>query len=693
MGGNHLITYTITVTNNGPNTANTVVATDNLPTNLTVNSYNASTGTTWTAPNWTIGNLNNGSSAVLTIVEKIPAAYSGTLNNTALVSSPTGDPVPANNTSTVNTDVTALSGPAPVNDIATTNINTPVDINVLANDVAGASPIVNTSVTFEGTLPNPTTQGVFSFNPETHLVTFTPATGFIGTVTVTYKIKDENELTGQATITITILKADLVITKTAELSVVNTVQLVTYKITVTNNGPDEAKAVSVTDNFPTGLTVNSAVPSVGSWSAPTWAVGNLANGANASLTIVAKVGTESTGTITNTATVTSTTGDPVLTNNSATATTTSYSGPRAIDDNATTTLNTAMPITVLTNDTPGSSPIVVTSVTLVAGTEPDVTTGVFTVNSTTGVVTFTPANGFTGTATIKYQILDGNGLASQATITVTVTPSLINNFPAAGYGTLAFEDLWPAKGDYDFNDLVLDYKFEISTNIFNYVDKVKATFVIKAFGASLENGFGFQLPGIKNAADLAVTGYSLTDGYIKLDNNGTETGQAKPTIIVYDNAFKQMTHPGVGIGVNTDPTAPYVAPKTIEVTITFKPNTYSYSDLDISNFNPFLIVNKVRGVEVHLPNYAPTSLVNQSLFGTVDDKSDPSKSSYYKTANNLPWAINIYEKFDYPKEKIDIIQTYLHFAEWATSGGTLFPDWYKNLPGYRNAASIYTVPQ
>ena len=35
-----------------------------------------------------------------------------------------------------------------------------------------------------------------------------------------------------------------------------------------------------------------------------------------------------------------------------------------------------------------------------------------------------------------------------------------NYSPAEGqFGTLAFEDLWPAKGDYDFNDIVIDYQY------------------------------------------------------------------------------------------------------------------------------------------------------------------------------------------------------------------------------------------
>ncbi|MBS4062267.1 MAG: DUF4842 domain-containing protein, partial [Bacteroidetes bacterium] len=46
----------------------------------------------------------------------------------------------------------------------------------------------------------------------------------------------------------------------------------------------------------------------------------------------------------------------------------------------------------------------------------------------------------------------------------------------------------------------------------------------------------------------------------------------------------------------------------------------------------------------------------------------------------------------YPLEKQEILWAHLKFAEWAMSGGTLFPDWYKNLTGYRNNSLIYQTP-
>ena len=38
-----------------------------------------------------------------------------------------------------------------------------------------------------------------------------------------------------------------------------------------------------------------------------------------------------------------------------------------------------------------------------------------------------------------------------------------------GWASLAFEDLWPSRGDYDFNDLVIDYRF---TEVLNKKNKI-----------------------------------------------------------------------------------------------------------------------------------------------------------------------------------------------------------------------------
>lgn len=257
-------------------------------------------------------------------------------------------------------------------------------------------------------------------------------------------------------------------------------------------------------------------------------------------------------------------------------------------------------------------------------------------------------------------------------------------------GTFAVEDLWPSKGDYDINDLVIEYDFEVTKDNQDNVEHITATFKIKAFGAGYQNGFGFEFPGVSTSDIASVSGYDIANGSIfNIANNGVENGQSAAVFIAYDNTFRIMTHPGSGIGVNTDKPAPYVEPETITLEIEFVDDAVTFTELNIGEFNPFIIVNQNRDVEVHLPNYKPTDLASSSYFGNIDDDTDPNNNRYYKTEDNLFWAINIPELFEYPVEKQIILGAYNHFAEWAQSDGQDYPDWYKDLAGYRNASVIY----
>lgn len=265
-----------------------------------------------------------------------------------------------------------------------------------------------------------------------------------------------------------------------------------------------------------------------------------------------------------------------------------------------------------------------------------------------------------------------------------------NYFPSNGFGSLAFEDMWPGKGDYDFNDLVVDYHFCNVTNNNNKLVETYATFVVKATGASYQNGFGFQFAGNnipQNA--INITGNKLSENYISLELNGMESNQNKPTFIVFDNAFNCIPYAGGGMGVNTSANSPFVKPDTIILHITYTPGLYTLANLNISAFNPFMIINKIRSKEVHLVDYPPTILANAALFGTVDDAGNTSLNKFYRSKNNLPWAINIYEKFEYPFEKAGVLKAYLHLADWAQSNGVLYPDWYQSKTGYKNNIYIY----
>lgn len=261
-----------------------------------------------------------------------------------------------------------------------------------------------------------------------------------------------------------------------------------------------------------------------------------------------------------------------------------------------------------------------------------------------------------------------------------------NYYPAKGQtGTLAFEDLWPSKGDYDFNDVVVDYNFNQITNAQNQIVAVNAKYTLRASGANNHNGFGIQFNTSPNNV-ASVSGQHFSNGFLKIGSNGTENDQAKAVIFAFDDAKELLKNENTRLGS-------YATPFTDSLKITFSTPINS-SEFGSAPYNPFIIVNKdgefYRGKEVHLSGSAPTTLANLNLFGTHDDNSNPSTGKYYCSDKYLPWAINIPVTFDYPIEEQDITQTYLKFNSWATSRGASYTDWYSNkASGYRNNSKIY----
>ncbi len=288
---------------------------------------------------------------------------------------------------------------------------------------------------------------------------------------------------------------------------------------------------------------------------------------------------------------------------------------------------------------------------------------------------------------------DGDGVPDHFDDYPTDPGKAFNNyyFNQGEFGTLVFEDLWPSIGDYDFNDAVIDYNFNQITNGSNKVVAIDGIFVLRAQGAYFHNGFGIELP-VENSLVSGVTGDINVPGRIvTLDSRNLEANQSKAVVILWEDGYDVLRHPGQGIGVNTELDAPYVTPDTMHISITFN-HPVGLGVLGNPPYNPFIFVDGDRGREVHLVDHAPTDLADQSFFGTGDDDSKPAQGRYYKTKTNLPWALNMIEHFDYPVEKVEILNAYKHFGEWAESNGVQYTDWYKDKAGYRNSENIYQIP-
>lgn len=271
-----------------------------------------------------------------------------------------------------------------------------------------------------------------------------------------------------------------------------------------------------------------------------------------------------------------------------------------------------------------------------------------------------------------------------------------NFYPASSEGTLVFEDLWPGFGDFDFNDLVVGYRFKTVSSATNRVVEIIFTSIIRANGAMLANGFGFELRGadIVNRVftDLNISGFIHSGSGVNTTRTSTtnsfENGQTYPTVIVIDNINEVM-----GEWTNTIVGGPAAAPVTITVSM-IPTGDYVAAEFGLNDWNPF-IFNQFRSNEIHLPNYGLTSLGSNGLFGTFDDDSDGTKM--FLSPSNLPWVLEIPGTFEYPIEKATILSAYPKFRNWAEyTGGDPNPydDWYSNIidAEYRDSDFIYYTP-
>ncbi len=358
------LTYTLSVTNHGPDTSTNVTVTDILLSGATFVSANSSSASyAGGLVTWNVGDLTADTTANLTIVVTtpliqsipLPFTFAIPMVNVAFVtSSEVADTNQNNNATLVTTFVspyetdlaiTKTDSPDPVyiNDNLTYTIN----VTNYGPDNAGdiiVTDILPAGVTFVSA--NSTSaynsSGIVTWNISdlpvnttaslSILVTAPASPGNITNSTFVFsnQVPDNNVLNNNVSIDTTVStpdQADLEIIKSDSQDPVAVGDNLTYTLIVTNHGPDNATSVNVTDTLPADIEFVSANASPGttasnSSSIVSWNIGSLASGDDATLDILVTIGVSASDNLTNTAVVGASEGDPVQANNTATINTT-----------------------------------------------------------------------------------------------------------------------------------------------------------------------------------------------------------------------------------------------------------------------------------------------------------------------------------------------------------------------------------
>jgi uncharacterized repeat protein (TIGR01451 family) len=343
------VRFTVMIHNLGPHQATSVSATDSLPSGLTYVSSSVTQGSYSSASGlWTVGAVDNGGTANLTLVATVDQGTSGTsLVNTALVNPGIEpDPVLGNNTDSASI---AVEG-ADLELVKRTDQAHVAEGDSVAFTVTlrNLGPRIVTGAEVTDTLPI----GLTFVSASTSQGTYASGTGLWQAASIAYgdsatlRLLARAEggtggtvLTNTAAITghdqpdpvpendnaeasVTVAGADLAVVLEVDTPFPNEGDTLSYHVSVHNLGDDDVNGVEAVDALPLGLTYLSSKPSQGSYASGTgvWSVGSVANRDTATLELLARVNTGTSGSaIVNTAAITATNlPDPRSDNNSDT---------------------------------------------------------------------------------------------------------------------------------------------------------------------------------------------------------------------------------------------------------------------------------------------------------------------------------------------------------------------------------------
>lgn len=241
-----VITYTITVNNQGPSQATGVILTDTLPAGITYKSASASQGSYTSADGrWNVGTLDNGRNATLRISATVD---SGSLGKTIVnaiegLRSAIPDYNLSNNTASVSFSVQTTRVSGLVTDAAkgTPLSGVKVELQDSANHLYSLTTTATGWFTFTNTITNPLASG--------NAVIRGSKTGY-ATKSANIVIVPNQSLRQDLALD----TADLLITKTDGLTTVIPGSTITYTLVISNLGTIPASTVVITDVLPTFTT-------------------------------------------------------------------------------------------------------------------------------------------------------------------------------------------------------------------------------------------------------------------------------------------------------------------------------------------------------------------------------------------------------------------------------------------------------
>ncbi|MCR9145038.1 MAG: LruC domain-containing protein [bacterium] len=224
-------------------------------------------------------------------------------------------------------------------------------------------------------------------------------------------------------------------------------------------------------------------------------------------------------------------------------------------------------------------------------------------------------------------------------------------FPAHGRYTIAYEDLFPIKGDADFNDYVIQARNSEELNAAGEVVRIHGSYRHVARAAGYKHILKLTLPGVTDAS-YTLKHYAA-DG--TLLSTTSETVENFSDIAISDRSDRTISQTNAHRGQQFAPG------DLFEIEIT-PDQPIRKSDLGGAPYDLYVYVQNTRR-EVHFPG----------LF------QDGSGADLYLDEDGFPWALLVPVDWRWMYERQNIHPAYEFFDDWYESAGRIHRDWY-NFP-------------
>ncbi len=556
------ITYTITVTNNGPVDASNVLITETLPTNAAFKSASPSDGTYNSISRvWSIDALDSGDTATLTLVltTSNSAVDGSTVVNTASITSENGvtltpaisdsETTPVRNPILMIDKNTTQTSIRPGDDITysilVSNTGTGTASALTVSELLPANASFKSASTAFGSYN--TSSNIWSIGDLapgaqallTLVLTSSPTVTESESVLNTVQVTEENGITlvnpPSDTVETPVLLPHLAIVKSTTQSSVRTGGSLVYTVTVTNTGLVDAKSVQVSEILPSNAVLQSATTASGNFATATniWSIGDIAANSSAFITLTFSVVDSAVNgdTVTNTATVISE-NNQALTNPPASTVVTPVANPVLTIDKSTQQTLAQPNVDITYTIRVGNTGLATARSVMLAESLPanavyksaSVSSGTY--NATTHIWSIGDIAP-NGSATMTLVLTVSSSAANGSTITNTATVTQENGTP-----------LSPAPSDSVTTPVVIDGQLTITDRVLTFSGTTSTstrTFIVRVTGPSYPNG---QLFEVTTSSPLVLTGllygqYTVEElnasGYTVTYSGPTTISQATPS--------------------------------------------------------------------------------------------------------------------------------------------------------------------